>query len=69
MWWSGKRRVASERIKQLGVKESEVLQLTVRAVDVGMRDCDVGSASKRWGRDDKGSDNDNDKVARDEVIQ
>ena len=69
MWWSGRWRVASKRIKQLGAKELEVLRLTVRAVGAGMRDCEVGSVSERWGRDDKGDDDDNNEVARDEVIR
>ena len=44
-------------------------RLTVRAAGAGMRDHEVRSTSKRQGRDDEGSDNDNDEVARDEVIQ
>ena len=69
MWWSGRRRVASERIEQLGAKELGVLRLAVEAVGTGTRDRKVGSASGGWGRDNKGDDNHNDEVVRDEAIR
>ena len=45
-----------------------MLRLAVEAVGAGTRDHEVGSASERRGRDNKGDDDDNDKVVRDEVV-
>ena len=69
MWWSGRRRVASERAEQLGAKASEGLRLAVGAVGAITRDRGVGSASERRGRGDEGDDDDGDGVARDETIR
>ena len=69
MWWKGRRRVASERAKQLGAKASEVSRLAVGAVGVRTRDRNVGSASERRGQDDEGDDDDDDEVARDAAIR
>ena len=69
MWWNGRRRVASERAKQLGAKASEVSRLAVGAVSVRTRDRNVGSTSGRRGRDNEGDDDDDDGVARDEAIR
>ena len=65
MWWSGRRRVASKRIKQLCAKELGVSQLAVKAVGMGTRDHEVGSVSERRGRDNEGDD----EVTRDEAIR
>ena len=69
MWWSGRRRVASERTEQLGAKASEGSRLVVGAVGARTRDRGVGSARERRRWDDEGDDDDGDGVARDETIR